>query len=289
MAALKRCFLIIGVSFGFSSISKAGPVTPPAGQYILNVGSAINPAVNLTSATFNTQVSVPFLTNGQCVAVASGRLITQACGSGTPSYTAPAITLATVPSGGYEENGSTVVNVALGAFTVENSSPIWTLVFKRNGSTINTVTSPPQTGGTSSYVDTSSVTANATYTAVVGDSTTLVTSNSITFTFVYPTYYGVGAQALTGAQVQALTKLVQPKTNTTTTTSPSNQVYYFAYPTIYGSLISILDTNGFQTLAGYTQRTATLTMLDGSSQGYYIYEFNTPTTQTNFNNTYKFN
>lgn len=203
-------------------------------------------------------------------------------------YQAPGVTLASSPSATYEELGSTLTNVALTAFTVKTSSNITSVVFKRNGTAIKNIVSPTSGGGSELYTDTNSVTATAAYTAVVGDGTGSTTSNTITFTFVYPFYYGVGAQSLTGAQVQALTKLVQGQSNTTTVTSPTSQVYYFAYPQSYGVLSSITDQNGFSTLAGYTRRSVSLTMLDSTTQSYYIYEFNTPTTQTSFSNTYTF-
>lgn len=209
-------------------------------------------------------------------------------GGGGTTYVAPTISLGTSPSAKAVELGTTLTNVALSGFTVEGSSPILSVIFKRNGTAIYSVPSPHSGGGTEMYTDTATVNATATYTATVSDGQTTQTSNSVTFTFVYPFYYGVGAQALTGAQVQALTDLVQVKQNTTVTTSPTNQVYYFAYPQSYGALTSIKDQNGFNVTAGYTQRSVTLTMMDSTSQPYYIYEFNNLTTQTNFANTYNF-
>ena len=206
------------------------------------------------------------------------------------TYQAPNLTLATTPSGSVKELGTTFTNLALSAFTIETSSPITTLAFKRNGTVFYNYPSPLSTGGTDSFTDTTTVvSATSVYTAVIGDGTSNTTSNSVTFTYVYPFYYGVGASGLTPAQVQTLTKLVINPANTTTVTSPTSQVYYFAYPQTAGSLISIIDQNGFNTLAGYTQRSVTMTMLDSTTQNYYIYEFNTPTTQTSFSNTYKFN
>ena|ERR1700744_2346563 len=209
-------------------------------------------------------------------------------GGGGGGYTAPSITLGSSPSGQAKELGTTLTNVTLSALTVQGSSSIINVTFLRNASPIYVVPSPHSGGGTETYTDTATVTNTATYTATVSDGNRTVTSNSITFNFVYPFYYGVGAQGLTGAQVQALTKLVQVKQNTTVTTSPNVQVYYFAYPQAYGSLVSIKDQNGFNVTAGYTQRSVTLTMLDSTNQPYYIYEFNTLTSQTNFSISYNF-
>lgn len=123
-------------------------------------------------------------------------------------------------------------------------------------------------------------------TAVGDDSTN--SSLSTTITFVYPYYYGVGAQGLTGAQVAALTKLVAVLGNKTESFSPTNQVPYFAYPNSYAGLTSILDVNGFETLPDWTLSTKTITGLDGSPQSYKVYEFNNLTTQTGFAYTFKY-
>lgn len=228
-----------------------------------------------------TTVFNPFTGKPDYINISSG-------GGGGGGYTAPTISLGTSPSAETLELGTSLSNVTLSALTVEKSSPIVSVVFYNNGTAFYSVPSPPSSGGTSTYTDTTTLTNTTTYTAKVSDSITTVTSSGVTFTFVYPFYYGVGAQALTGSQVQALTDLPQVKQNTTVTTSPNNQVYYFAYPQAYGLLTSIKDQNGFNVTAGYTQRTATLTMMDSSNQPYYIYEFNNLTTQTNFANTYNF-
>jgi hypothetical protein len=203
-------------------------------------------------------------------------------------YTAPAVTLGTSPGAIVKELGTTMTNVVLSAYTVEKSSPITIVQWKLNGTVIKSSSTPVSTGGTEVYTDTDTRSTTSAYTAVDGDGTSNTTSNSVTFTFVYPFYYGVGAQNLSFASVQGLTKLVQTPANTATTTSPSSQVYYFAYPQSAGNLTSILDPSNFETISGYTKRSGTMTMLDSTTQNYYVYEFNTPTSQTSFTNTYKF-
>lgn len=103
-----------------------------------------------------------------------------------------------------------------------------------------------------------------------------------------PYYYGVGIQGLTVAQIQALTKQVVNKSNKDYVFNPTNEVYYFAYPKSYGLLTSILDTNNFETIADWTVTTKSFTNnspdYEGTTMDYYVYEFNNPTTQTNFTN-----
>ena len=113
-------------------------------------------------------------------------------------------------------------------------------------------------------------------------------SKSITHTWVYPYYYGVGAQGLDGAAIGALTTIIRPKENTTKAFSPSTQVMYFAYLNSYGSLTSILDQNGFETISDWTPRTVSITGLDSTIQTYKVYEFNNITTAVAANYTFKF-
>lgn len=203
-------------------------------------------------------------------------------------YVAPAVTLAASPTGTTKEYGDPINSILFTATTVKKSNPITAVEFYRGSTLRNTVASPNPNGGAETFTETLQVSSTLTYYAKVGDGTSTTTSSGITYTFVYPFYYGVGAQGLTCAQVQALTKSVKTKSNTTVVTSPVSQVYYFAYPASYGNLTSILDTNLFETISDYTKRTVSCTMLDSTTQTYYIYEFGNLTTQTNFSNQYKF-
>lgn len=314
----KRLLLAVGL-LGIALPALAGPSSPPSGNYIQNVSTtATRPAFAVSSGTVSSQFSLPFLNPGDCLTTNSdGTVTTQPCGSGTAyvrdafsarfgsifnvatavqaldaifefQYQGPGVTLTSTYPVTTEEFGTSVSSIQLTATTVEVSSPITTLQFKANGTLIFNYLNPHPAGGVQVWSDTTPITATTAFNAYAGDGTSTTTSNTVTFTFVYPYYYGVGAQHLTGAQVQALTKIVKAKSDTTTVTSPINQVYYFAYPQTYGLLTSIIDQNGFQTLLGYTQRSVVLTMLDSTNQNYFIYEFNTPTTQTSFSNTYKY-
>jgi hypothetical protein len=105
-------------------------------------------------------------------------------------------------------------------------------------------------------------------------------------------YYGVGAQALNVAGIQALTKFWEPRGSKTLLFSPNNQVFYFAYPESYGNLVSIRDTNGFNITSDWTKtvRTFTLSLPNyaGGTSPYNVYEFKNLTTQTNFDITFNF-
>lgn len=202
-------------------------------------------------------------------------------------YLGPLVSLAINPSAGLREYGNTVAAPILTPTTTRRSNPITTLTLSRSGvGVIHTYTPLPGGGSEPPYTDVSgAVTSPTTYTATVGDGTTTSTSTQ-TYSFVYPYYYGVGAPGLTGAQIGALTKIIQTQQNTNTTTSPTSQVYYFAYPSSYPILTSILDQSGFETISDYIVRTVTITGLDGTPQSYRVYEFDHLTTQVGFTNHY---
>jgi len=203
-------------------------------------------------------------------------------------HVSPSVSLAITPSSGLIEFGDPVPAPTLTPTTTVGSIPITTLTISRSGvGLIHTYSSPLPGGGTESpYTDTSGpVTSNTTYTATVGDGTGTGTATR-TYSFVYPYYYGVGAPGLTGAQIGALTKIIQTQQNTNTTTSPTSQVYYFAYLSSYPVLTSILDQSGFETIGDYIVRIVPIVGLDGTSQNYRVYEFNHLTTQIGFTNHY---
>jgi hypothetical protein len=65
----------------------AAPVSPPAGNFIVNVSTIpTKPAFNISSGTFNDGLKLPFLTAGQCQTTdATGKVITTPCGGGSSS------------------------------------------------------------------------------------------------------------------------------------------------------------------------------------------------------------
>lgn len=204
------------------------------------------------------------------------------------AYLGPLISLGTSPSASVREKGAVVSSVTLNATTTKRSDPITAVRFYRNAGLINTVGSPNANGGLESYTDNTPFSDNVSFYAQVDDGTTTVTSNTVTFPFVYPYYVGVGAQGLNAAGIAALTKLViASSASVPVTTSPTSQVFYFAQPAAYPVLTSILDPNGFETIGSYLTRLVTITGLDGTAQSYRVYELSTPTTQVNFTNTYK--
>jgi len=107
-----------------------------------------------------------------------------------------------------------------------------------------------------------------------------------------PFYYGSGAQGLTVTQIQALTKQVVATGTKIYTYNPSTEVMYIAYPASYGTLSSILDPNQFEIIADWTLSVVDFTPnspdYEGVTVSYNVYEYDNPTTQTDFDVTFIF-
>lgn len=201
------------------------------------------------------------------------------------SYLAPTITLTGTGSGTIREKGASLASAPLSATITKRSDPIAQVVFKRGVTTIDTQTSGGAipSGGVSTYTDSTGWTDTISFTAEVTDDgasggPTTVTSNTVTYTFVYPYYSGAGAVGLSGAAIGALSKdiIVSTATVNKTITATAGQVLYFAYPASYPALTSILDVNNFETIGDWTVSTKNITGLDATSQSYRCYEFNNP-------------
>ena len=124
---------------------------------------------------------------------------------------------------------------------------------------------------------TDSITANKTFTARATDPTKAYTGGNVTFTFVYPFYWGVVASGspVDSAAITGLTKSVTTKGNKTVsyTTSGVEQAV-FAFPASYGDLKSIMDQNNFENIDTFTKSTVEVTGLDGTPQQYNVYVSN---------------
>ncbi len=204
--------------------------------------------------------------------------------------TSPLITLTSIPLPGLFEYGDVTASIELRATTTKKSLPITSVEFYRDGGLIYTVPVPNPNGGLEVYTDGTPIDSLTTFVAKASDGVNPVrTSNTLTFTFVYPFYYGVHAVTpLDESDILGLTKIIKVKSNTATVTSPTVQTYVIAYPLSYGALTSILDKNGFETIADYNVYTVSVSGLDGNPVDYKVYQLDHITTQVAFTNTYIF-
>lgn len=204
-------------------------------------------------------------------------------------YLAASISLSCSPGQGVREKGTSVAAVTMNATTTKNTNPITAVKHYRNAVLVDTEAAPAAGGGVESFVESTPFTDTMSFYSTVDDGTTLVQSNTVTYSYAYPYYEGKGAAGLNAAGIVAnLTKSVRASTATVAvTSSPTSEHFYFCYPSAYPALTSILDPSSFEILGGFTVRTVTITGLDGTPQSYRVYELTNPTTQVAFTVTYK--
>lgn len=192
-------------------------------------------------------------------------------------YTPPTIALATSPSTGVREFGVIIPSVTMNANAVKTAEPLERIEFYVNAALVSTDSSVNPEGGSSSYTDSNPFSETRSFRARVYDVTGgNAWSNTVSYSFVYPYYFGVGAQGLTGAQIGALTKDVRANTNNLVkdyTITVAEDVFYLAHPIAYQEYTLIKDANGFDVTDSWTIRTVLITGLDGTTQSYKVYEF----------------
>lgn len=161
-------------------------------------------------------------------------------------------------------NGSTMVNkVEL----LKSGSPVATEVLD------TTATSKAIT-----YSDT--ITSDVSFAGRVTETgSNYYTSGNVSFTFVYPYYYGVldSGIELTSENIVSLTKDVKTKGTKSYTYDTSNEEkqIIIAYPKSYGNLSSILDPNNFENIDKFgSPIVVSVTGTDSTPQEYNVYVAN---------------
>lgn len=212
------------------------------------------------------------------------------------TYTAPAISLSG-SSNILREKGNSVSSITLSAAVTKRSNPIGTVRFYQGATLLSTQTTGPAipSGGTNTHTystpfsDTISFSSQVDDTAVGSDGPTTVTSNTVTYTFLYAYYHGVGIASLSAAAVGGLTKVVNnPSASQSIAYSMSvGQKPYFAYPATFADLTSIKNASALETISSWTKRTEDITNAYGQTTSYKIYEFNNVAGVAN-DNTYTF-
>lgn len=187
-----------------------------------------------------------------------------------------------LPAGVYEF-GDTTDATTLTPNVTEHGNPLVSLTFQRqdNGGGYGNIQVQANDNPYSNNPDTNvgnapavAQVASTNFRARADDGTSTVTSNVLTYNYVYPFYYGVGAPGLNGAQIAALTKLVQTQGDKVLHFAPANEVYYFAYPAAYPDLNRVLDQNLFDITADFVLTNPVVIVgLDASNQNYKVYEF----------------
>ena len=134
-----------------------------------------------------------------------------------------------------------------------------------------------------SYTYNKTISDTKTFTLSVTDSKNNVRSSSITFTFVYPFYYGTFTNSLTEADIKNEVKLVELKNNKTLTLTYNDMKVFYAYPKAYGELKSIKDGNGFEYLNDFNKQEMNI-----NSVPYYVYKIKNKASVSQIKYTFSF-
>lgn len=134
-----------------------------------------------------------------------------------------------------------------------------------------------------SYTYNKTISDTKTFTLSVTDSKNNIRSSSITFTFVYPFYYGTFTNSLTEADIKNKVKLVELKNNKTLTLTYNDMKVFYAYPKAYGELKSIKDGNGFEYLNDFNKEEMNI-----NSIPYYVYKIKNKASVSQIKYTFSF-
>lgn len=257
----------IGVSSGGSSLPSAGA----AGDYLESDGTEAKWTSGIFegfSARYGQALSLPTVRDALLWIF-------------NFSYLGPQVSLSATGSSGVKEKGVPVTSSTLTASVTKRSTAISRIQFFLNGVSINDNNPPANTGsGNTSYAWTGSFSDTSTFRADVTDVTDgangpTTASSSVTFTFVYPFFWGASAP---DAAVGDLTKQVVANSNNRNVgySGLAGQKFYYAFPSSYGDLTSIKDENNFEVLGSFTKKSKTWTAADSATVTYTIYELTSP-------------
>ena len=187
------------------------------------------------------------------------------------TYVAPLISLSVSPSASLREKGSTVGTVSMTATITKKSDDITDVTHYRNGVLVHTEAAPNPSGGPETYVDSTPFSDNMSFYSRVVAGGAYVQSNTVTYPFVYPFFWGAGAQDLSVASIGGK-QIVNKGTRTPSFVGSAGEVLYYAYPASYGDLSKIEDVNGFDVTGAFTKKLKNFAALDGATVSYRIYE-----------------
>lgn len=199
-------------------------------------------------------------------------------------YIKPAISISASPNGGVIEKGTVLDTINITINVTKKSSPITKVEVLKGSTVIYSDTTLKDTGNLI-FNYAANLSADSTIKATVTDEQgSVVTSNAIGYTFVYPLYIGSLDSSIstpTAAQITAMDKKVVSKSNQTYNYTIDSKRMCIACPPGW-TLSKIIDPNGFDVTASFNVQSLSITGLDGTAQTYTIY-ISDITTQTDFN------
>lgn len=172
----------------------------------------------------------------------------------------PLVNLSLSPSQEIYNDGESINSVVVNYNITKGNENIDKVEVYKNGSLISTIISNILNGA-NSYVDGNVINSDTEYKVIIYDKYNTITSNTKKYSFVNDYYFGViDDVAITETLIKGLNNYKGLKENLSETFSPNNKKILFAYPQSYGDLSSIIDTENFDMIDGFTKSIINLTL-----------------------------
>jgi hypothetical protein len=173
------------------------------------------------------------------------------------NYKPPSINLTISPSQLIYNKGETVNSIMLNTPLIIGSDTVVDYSVYKNNNKIYDKTS--NINQNEQYLDGNIINNDVSYYVTISDGKNTIQSNTVNINFVYPFYSGVINDIVVNETlIKSLNVTKSLKDNLINTFSPSNQKIVFAYPSSYGNLKSIVDTEIYDIIDGFTLLNITL-------------------------------
>jgi len=199
------------------------------------------------------------------------------------NYRVPEIGITLSPTKNVYKYGEVVNGALLNTTLSKKTKDLTEIKYYKDNNVIETKPITTQIAN-DNYVDGSTIQDSTSYYTTISDGTTVVKSDTVSYTFVYPYYSGnvTDGLVINDSLVKSLTENVVVKGDIIKSVTSDGKKFLFAYPTSYGDLSSIADDNGLQLIESFTKSTLTMVMGDNKSQSYNIYLSNDVVYTTNY-------
>ena len=197
-------------------------------------------------------------------------------------YVKPGISFSATNNGGTFEKGTSIPTITFTA-TGKREADAIKVVRILDGATPVATKNHTETGNCTLTHTVTALNTNKSFKADVNDGKNIVTSNTISYNFVYPIYIGsvdAAAATPTETQIKAMTKKVTGVASQSFSYTINNKRMCIAVPSNW-TIKQILDPNAFDVTASFAVKTVNITCADSTSQPYKVY-VSEPTAQTGF-------
>lgn len=157
-------------------------------------------------------------------------------------------------------NGETINGIMLNLNINNGTDNITSIKYYKNNVLVNTKSTNILLD--ENYLDGNIITSNVEYYVELSDGKTSFQSNKVNIEFIDNFYSGLieNNEVVTENLIKSLTGIKEHKSDKIQTYSPNNQKILFAYPSYYGNLSSIVDSENYDMIDGFTKSVINLTL-----------------------------